>query len=154
MILKVISVGKPDKYFWAIINKYAHKCNKYYKLEHDFLRDTKIKDEKTRLKKEEEQINGVINQAKKPHFICAMDEKGKQFTTESFSKFIKKRILSAVDLYFIIGGAGGLPENIKKSADLNIRLSDLTLQHDVALTVLFEQIYRAFTILKRVPYHK
>ncbi len=155
MNISVISIGNPDKHYEQIIEKYIKKCNKYYKVSHIPIRSVKIKDDKTRVKKEFDLITNTLkSRQNNKGFICALDEKGKSLDTKGFAGFIKKRILSSVDLFFIIGGAAGLPEEIKRNSDLSLRLSDFTLQHDIALTVLFEQIYRAFTILKNVPYHK
>ena len=58
------------------------------------------------------------------------------------------------DLAFVVGGAYGLDESLQQQCDEIIRLSDMTLPHELARLVLLEQIYRGNTILKGEPYHK
>ncbi len=56
-------------------------------------------------------------------------------------------------MIFIIGGAYGVNEEVKKRADLKVSLSAMTMNHIMAQAVSLEQIYRAFTIIKNLPYH-
>jgi 23S rRNA (pseudouridine1915-N3)-methyltransferase len=58
------------------------------------------------------------------------------------------------DVAFIIGGADGLADDIKNSADMLWSLSSLTLPHALVRVVLVEQIYRAWTIMNNHPYHR
>jgi 23S rRNA (pseudouridine1915-N3)-methyltransferase len=55
---------------------------------------------------------------------------------------------------FIVGGADGLADSVKKSADFVWSLSPLTLPHGLARVVLAEQLYRAHSILHNHPYHR
>jgi 23S rRNA (pseudouridine1915-N3)-methyltransferase len=148
--VKIISVGKPDKIFLPIIEKYVKKCNKYFPLSHKFTRDVKSKNKDDKIKQEEREILKLAGD----NVICILDEKGKSFKTCAFANFIKKHVVYKKDLCFVIGGAYGLSHEIKQKAEIAIRLSDLTMQHDIALSVLLEQIYRSFTIIKGIPYHK
>ncbi|MEA3194160.1 MAG: rRNA (pseudouridine1915-N3)-methyltransferase [Betaproteobacteria bacterium] len=78
----------------------------------------------------------------------ALDEKGKDLTTSQFAALLGR------DAAFLIGGAEGLPEQVKQDARLVLRISSLTLPHALAQVVLLEQIYRAATILTGHPYHR
>ncbi len=151
MNIFVISTGKPDKKFSVIIDNYIKKCSNFYKIQHKPTREVKIKNSSSKKREEEKLILKNINTS---GFICTLDERGKAFNTHKFSNFINTRVISNQDLYFIIGGAYGLSEGIKQKAHQSIRLSDMVMQHDIALTVLLEQIYRSFTTLKGLPYHK
>jgi 23S rRNA (pseudouridine1915-N3)-methyltransferase len=87
-------------------------------------------------------------------FIILLDEKGKKFESLQFAEHIKKISESGKKRgVFIIGGAFGVSEEIKKRAQLKISLSDMVMNHLVAEVVLLEQFYRAHTILNRIPYH-
>jgi 23S rRNA (pseudouridine1915-N3)-methyltransferase len=81
-------------------------------------------------------------------YVVALDERGKDLTTEQFAKLLQR------ETAFVIGGADGLDEGIKRQAALRLRLSALTLPHALAQVVLLEQIYRAATILTGHPYHR
>jgi 23S rRNA (pseudouridine1915-N3)-methyltransferase len=88
-------------------------------------------------------------------FRLILDERGKGFTSRALAEEIRKiegnpRKTCAL----VVGGADGLPERVRESAHLLWSLSPLTLQHELALVVALEQIYRAHTILTGIPYHR
>lgn len=88
-------------------------------------------------------------------FLVVLDERGKSFDSIAFAKWMENKKMDATkSLIFLVGPGEGLPQSIKAKANLLLRLSDFTLQHELALGVLMEQIYRACTILKGEPYHK
>ena len=84
-------------------------------------------------------------------FIIAMDEKGEQYSSQEFSDKIEK---ITQPISFIIGGAYGLSEEIKKKANMMLSLSNMTMPHILARLILVEQIYRSYTISQKHPYHK
>lgn len=86
--------------------------------------------------------------------LIVLDESGKQFTSVDLAKEVKKLLESGVqEVVFVVGGAYGLSDSIKQTAVLHWSLSKLTLPHQLARVFTLEQIYRALTILKNVPYH-
>ncbi len=91
---------------------------------------------------------------KKNFFLTVLDEKGKSLNSVEFSNFLKNTEIHFQKLCFVIGGAEGLSESIKKDAHFLLRLSSLTLPHALARLILCEQIYRAYTLLKNLPYHR
>ncbi len=84
----------------------------------------------------------------------ALDERGREFSSEAFAKWLGRLSGEGRDLAFIIGGADGLTPEMKKTADLTLRLSAFTLPHALARVVLAEQLYRAVSILQNHPYHR
>ncbi|NPA81245.1 MAG: 23S rRNA (pseudouridine(1915)-N(3))-methyltransferase RlmH [Epsilonproteobacteria bacterium] len=83
-------------------------------------------------------------------FNVALDVKGKELDSFQFSELFKDR----ASLSFFIGGAYGFEDEFLRKCDIKVSLSRLTMGHKIAKIVLFEQIYRAFTILNNHPYHK
>lgn len=83
-------------------------------------------------------------------FNIALDERGKELDSLGFASILEGKAL----VNFFIGGAFGLSETFKKSCDIVISLSRLTMAHKIAKLVLFEQIYRALSINAKHPYHK
>ena len=86
--------------------------------------------------------------------IVALDERGRSFTTDVFAKWVADRRDRAEDTTFVIGGAFGLDETVRKRATLVLSVAPWTLQHELARLILAEQLYRAGTILRGEPYHK
>ena len=104
--------------------------------------------------KRNEESKLLLEHLQTDDFIILFDEKGKSFDSIEFSKKIENALgCSKKRLIFIIGGAYGVNEEIKKRADLKVSLSVMTMNHIMAQVVSLEQIYRAFTIIKNIPYH-
>lgn len=86
--------------------------------------------------------------------VILLDEKGKNFTSETFSAMIsKKRNTGDKTLTFVIGGAYGFGEPVYSRADGLLSLSGMTFPHQMVRVIFLEQLYRAFTILKGEKYH-
>ena len=86
--------------------------------------------------------------------LLALDERGKSVTTQGLSVMLAGWMRDGAHPAFVIGGADGLSEAVKSRADKLLSLSALTLPHALVRVVLAEQIYRAWTILARHPYHR
>ena len=103
-------------------------------------------------KKFEEQ--SILEKITKDDFVILFDEKGKKLNSNDFAHQIQKINESGKKRgVFVIGGAYGVSDEIKNRAQIKISLSDLVMNHLVAEVVVFEQFYRALTILNRIPYH-
>ena len=86
--------------------------------------------------------------------ILALDERGKAVSTQGLSVMLSEWMRDASHPAFVIGGADGLSEAVKQRASKLISLSTLTLPHQLVRVVLAEQLYRAWSILARHPYHR
>ncbi|QWD30633.1 23S rRNA (pseudouridine(1915)-N(3))-methyltransferase RlmH [Polynucleobacter paneuropaeus] len=86
--------------------------------------------------------------------IIALDERGKDQTTQQLSKQLASWRQDGLDITFLIGGADGLDPSLKEKAHAMWQLSSLTLPHAMARLILIEQLYRAWTILQGHPYHR
>ncbi|MFM9850172.1 MAG: 23S rRNA (pseudouridine(1915)-N(3))-methyltransferase RlmH [Hyphomicrobiaceae bacterium] len=97
----------------------------------------------------------LMRAAAKADFCIALDERGKDLSSDSFAKLLgRKRDDGIATLAFLIGGPDGHGKAALDDADLMISLSPMTLPHGLARVVLAEQIYRAVTILSGHPYHR
>ena len=84
----------------------------------------------------------------------ALDEHGAAWTTRQLTDKMKDWMGSGRDVAFIIGGADGLHESVKKGAQQLLALSALTLPHSMVRVLLAEQLYRAHSLLHNHPYHR
>ena len=87
-------------------------------------------------------------------YMFVLDERGKLFNSVQFSELLGKLIDQSQDMAFVIGGAYGHHECLRQRANTVFGLSPLTFPHELARVIVYEQIYRAMTILKNEPYHK
>lgn len=85
--------------------------------------------------------------------LVLLDSRGKQYSSEELAAILEREQVNAVPLLFAIGGSDGFSDVARREAGLVMSLGRMTLPHELARVVLVEQIYRAFTILKKHPYH-
>jgi 23S rRNA (pseudouridine1915-N3)-methyltransferase len=86
--------------------------------------------------------------------LLALDERGKSVSTQGLSVMLVGWMRDGSHPVFAIGGADGLSDDVKRRADKLLSLSALTLPHQLVRVVLAEQLYRAWSILARHPYHR
>lgn len=86
--------------------------------------------------------------------IVVLDERGDDLSTLKLAQRLEDWMREGGDTAFIIGGADGIDEELKRRANDTIRLSSLTLPHAMARLILCEQLYRAVSVVKNHPYHR
>ncbi len=84
-----------------------------------------------------------------------LDENGRQFSSREFATwFGAQQIRGTRELAFIIGGPDGVDPILSDQADMKLSLGKMTWTHEMARVLLVEQLYRAVSILRNIPYHK
>ena len=150
----LILVGKTnDIHLQAIINDYAERITHYMPFEIIVipeLKNTKSLSEEQQKVREGELI---MKQLTAQDTVILLDERGKQYRSLEFAKWIEKQQLTARRLVFVIGGPYGFSPAIYDRANGKISLSAMTFSHQLVRTIFTEQLYRACTIIKGEPYH-
>jgi len=86
--------------------------------------------------------------------LVLLDGRGKQLSSEELAEFIREhQERNPAPLVFAVGPADGFSGPLRGQADFLLSLGKMTIAHELARVLLLEQLYRAFTILKRHPYH-
>ena len=109
------------------------------------------KDSEKQRAEESEQILHALEKERGDIFL--LDERGEPMTSKQFSVFLGKAEDLGLSLTFILGGAYGISDRVREVARGFIRLSDMTLTHEMARLLLLEQLYRAVEIKKGSGYH-
>jgi 23S rRNA (pseudouridine1915-N3)-methyltransferase len=87
--------------------------------------------------------------------VVVLDERGQLFDSLKFAKWIERLTIdSPYGVAFVIGGDAGFDDSVRKRADTLLSLTPMTLPHQLARVLLLEQIYRACTLMRNIPYHK
>lgn len=150
----LILVGKTnDTHLQAIISDYAERITHYMPFEIIVipeLKNTKSLSEEQQKVREGELI---MKQLTAQDMVILLDERGKQYRSLEFAKWIEKQQLTARRLVFVIGGPYGFSPAIYDRANGKISLSMMTFSHQLVRTIFTEQLYRACTIIKGEPYH-
>ena len=149
------SIGKNNEpYIKSGVEEFTSRISKYYKVEWTIIplpKNAGMMSEMDLKKKEGEIILEWLN---KDDYLVALDERGKQLTSEGLADFIQKRNNESVkNIVFLIGGAFGLDEAVLKRANFKWSLSQLVFPHQLVRLILAEQVYRACTILRNEKYH-
>lgn len=87
--------------------------------------------------------------------LVGLTAEGRQFSSEEFAAYVNGVLnSSARELTFLVGGSQGIPQGVLQRADLQLSLGRMTYPHELVRVMLLEQVYRAMTILRGLPYHK
>ena len=152
MKIRVIAVARPPAGpMRDAIEDYERRAGRYWPLE---FTEVKAEPARSRTPDEVKRVEGARLLDRATGTIVALDERGRSLSTEAFAKWLSDRRDRAEDVSFLIGGAFGLDDRVRKRASLVISLSPWTLPHEMARLVLAEQLYRAGTIQRGEPYHK
>jgi 23S rRNA (pseudouridine1915-N3)-methyltransferase len=150
--LSIVSFGhKRDELYAAAVAEYQKRIMKPWSLE--------LVDKPSGRKSESESALSVMKrEAETIASISSpwiLDVLGAQVTTEQLAEQLRAaQDQGQKEIAFVIGGADGIDEEIKRRAQKRLSLSKLTLPHRLARVLLIEQIYRAQTILRGEKYHK
>ena len=84
-----------------------------------------------------------------------LDEHGRQFSSADFAAWFEtEQDRGRREIVFVIGGPEGISPEISGRAQLTLSLGRMTWTHEMCRVLLLEQVYRAFSILRKIPYHK
>ena len=104
------------------------------------------------LKKKEGET--ILDFLQKDDYLVLLDERGKQLSSEELAAFIQQRANESIkNVVFLIGGAFGVSEAVKKRANYTWSLSKLVFPHQLVRLILAEQVYRACSINRNEKYH-
>jgi len=155
MKIKLLTIGKTDnKELLQLIQVYQNRLKHYIKFELEIIPD--IKKVKSLSENQQKIKEGelILKRLQSADELILLDEKGKEFRSIEFSKYLQKKMNSGIkQLVFVIGGPYGFSEEVYKKSKGKISLSKMTFSHQMVRLFIVEQVYRAFTIIKNEPYH-
>jgi len=155
MKLEFIWIGKtksaPIK---QLIQEYFDRIGKFATVEMTELRDRDdVGGDAQRIIDKEGQ--DILSRTASSSFLIALDERGREVDSRGLAELIEKhRLTGTKQITFVIGGYCGLSDAVRERADFVLALSKMTLTHELARVVLMEQVYRAFAIIRGLPYQK
>jgi 23S rRNA (pseudouridine1915-N3)-methyltransferase len=152
MRFRIIWTGKTrDARLRALIDDYAERLSHFVRCEVTEIRDQGRTD-KTGIDKETRRISDALRPAS---LTVLLDPEGAEWTSQELARQLRKWEGNGIkEVAFVVGGPNGLAPELVSQADKRWSLSRLTLTHEMARVLLFEQLYRAFTIIHGLPYQK
>jgi 23S rRNA (pseudouridine1915-N3)-methyltransferase len=155
MKIALLQTGKTtEKYISEGIEIYSERIRKYSGFE--IITVPELKDTRNMPVNEQKNKEGkkILQATAKDDFIVLLDERGKEFTTKELAEWIEKKVsVAGKRIVFVTGGPWGFSDEVYKAARFRLSLSKLTFPHQLVRLLFAEQLYRAFTIIKREPYH-
>lgn len=153
--INLICIGDiKEKYLKDAINEYSKRISRFaelkiIELKEHIAQSLNEQDTQKALLKDAEEIKKHL----KGHVVC-LDIKGKLISSEDFAKKIEKTSLITSEISFVIGASNGIHNTIKEISKEKISFSLMTFPHQLMRVIFLEQLYRAFTILNNIAYHK
>ena len=156
MKLKVILIGETDqKEFKIIENQYIDKIKRYADITIKIIKDPGkgLKLSSEELKKKESKL--FLEEILPSDKVILLDEKGKTYNSTQFANdfLLREQESNTKSLVLLVGGPFGFSDDIIKRSNGKISLSPLTFTHQMIRMILFEQLYRGYSILKGEKYH-
>jgi len=139
-----VTVGKQnDSGVDEMITDYTKRISRYIQTEWRILPNSNIE-------KEGEQILKAVSDGE----MILLDNRGKELTTMELASLLENKMISgSKNIFFVIGGAYGVSEEVFKKANFVWSLSKLTFPHQIVRLILSETVYRVMSVIKKEPYH-
>lgn len=155
MKITFIAVGKTtDKHVAALTDDYMGRIGHFNPFEFHAVNELRNTKSLSMEQQKEKEADLIMQQLKSGDHIILLDEKGREFRSIEFAEWLEDRLhKSCKRLIFIIGGPYGFDRRIYDMAQEKISLSKMTFSHQMIRVLFTEQLYRAFTIMKGMPYH-
>jgi 23S rRNA (pseudouridine1915-N3)-methyltransferase len=150
--LSIFSVGKTnDSYIKEGVEQFTKRISHYYPIDWQLISPSKLTDA-IQIKKAE--AISILKALTTNDVLILLDEKGKMLSSPGLANLMQQKAnQSAQGIVFLIGGAYGVDDEIKKRANFTWSLSELVFPHMLVRLILAEQVYRACSILANEKYH-
>src|SRR6188474_1962927 len=147
MKISLWTIGKTNElYVKAGVDDFTKRISRYFPVEWTIIPVPKNSGMLSEMDLKKKEGETILQWLKQDDYLIALDEHGKQFSSEGLSEFLQERAsASTKNLVFLIGGAFGLDAVVLKRAQLKWSLSQLTFPHQLVRLILAEQVYRACT---------
>ena len=152
MNLHLLAVGKLRPAFREAADEYVRRLKRFARLEEREIREAGRAGNPTAQRREEtKRLAAAVPGGAR---IVALTRGGDGWSSSELARQMSRWRSESRPVAFVIGGAEGIDEELVRGADARWSLGALTLPHELARVVVYEQLYRGFTILAGTPYHK
>ena len=154
----VICIGKlKDAYLRDGVAEFVKRMRPYGGITITELNESKIGDKPSDADRKQvviEEGERLLKNVPKNAYTVLLDVYGKTMSSEDLAKTVAKLEVDGVsDMAFIVGGAFGVIDELRRSVNYKLSFSPMTFTHQMVRLLLVEQIYRASKINRNEPYH-
>lgn len=156
--ITIITVGTlKENYLKDAVSEYKKRLSQYARVEEINIKEERItnEDDASEISRAlESEADKIISAIPKGSSKIALCVEGKQYDSVALAKLIGRMNDESGKITLIIGSSHGLSERVKRECDVRLSVSALTFPHQLMRVVLYEALYRSFTILAGKKYHK
>lgn len=153
MLFRFVWVGKTrNEHLRALVEDYLARLRRFVRCEVVELRESSAREARQGIEEEGGRILGALH---REALVVLLDVEGREWSSFELAGALEGwQTEGRKEIAFIIGGHNGVSKEVASRASSRWSLSRLTLTHEMARVVLAEQLYRAYTIIKGLPYQK
>ena len=156
--ITIITIGSiKEDYLKDAIGEYKKRLSQFARVDEVNIKEELIKNEDSAseiARALDAEADKILAAVPKYSYKIALCIEGKQFSSEELAKIIGEANDTSGKITLIIGSSHGLSDRVKSTASLKLSYSKLTFPHQLMRVILFESLYRSFTILAGKKYHK
>lgn len=156
--LTIISVGTlKEDYLKDAVSEYKKRLSQYARVEEINIKEEAIKNEDSAAEINralDVEAEKIISSMPKDSYKIALCVEGKQFDSPALANIVSEANDSTGKITLVIGSSHGLSEKVKSECKLRLSVSKMTFPHQLMRVILFEALYRSFTIIAGKKYHK
>jgi 23S rRNA (pseudouridine1915-N3)-methyltransferase len=146
--------GKNEPYVAEGIADFTQRISRYYPCEWKLVPPPKHAAQMAAQAQRDAESQVLLDTLDPVDYVILLDERGRMLDSPGLAALIEERAINgARKIHFVIGGAFGVNDTLRKRADLVWQLSKLVFPHQLVRLILAEQVYRACTIIKGEKYH-
>ena len=155
MKIKMLVIGKTDSpALEELIEEYGKRLTRHITFELEIIPDVKRNKNLSESEQKSKEGQLILSRLNPTDMVIVLDERGREYSSVDFAKYLQKLMNSGIkQMIFIIGGPYGISPDVMQRAQASWSLSRLTFSHQMVRLFAVEQLYRAFSILKNLPYH-
>jgi 23S rRNA (pseudouridine1915-N3)-methyltransferase len=155
MEITIIAVGKQmPTWINTGFQEFATRLPREYKLNFIEVTPSKRLNNSSITDLKNRECRNILSHIPPKAHIVLLDEHGKHLSTKQLADQLQRWKEQLQQIYFVIGGADGLADELKQRAQFQWSLSALTFPHALVRVLLIEQLYRAHSLLQNHPYHR
>jgi len=149
--LGILAVGKLRPFFREACDEYARRLKRYAMIGEREIRESRLGGT---AEVERDEARRLLEKLAPRSRLVALTRDGSGWSSTDLAGRLDRWMQDGRPVTFAIGGSTGLSADLLEQADHRWSLGPLTLPHELARVVVYEQLYRGFTILRGEPYHK
>ena len=135
----------------SLVNDYLKRISRFARCEISEVRESTTRDASA-VEKEHRRMADAIGNGS---IVVLLDLNGREWSSPELARQVQRWENDSVkEVAIVVGGPEGVGKEVQSRAVVRWRLTRLTLTHEMARVVLFEQLYRAYTIIHGLPYQK